>query len=91
VTTGDSLDATPGDLQRMASLGASVKEMEAAAIASVCEAHGVPVILLKAVTDLVDVELEAEGNSTQEQFLKNYTHSIERLTDALEHLLRKSL
>lgn len=62
VSTGDSLDCTPEDIRRMIELDASVKEMEAASIAWVCERHGVPLVLVKAVTDLVD---HHETNSLQ--------------------------
>ena len=54
VSTSDSLDATPLDLQLMAGEGASVKEMEAAAVAWTCQQLGVPFVALKSITDLVD-------------------------------------
>jgi len=54
VTTGNSLDATDTDRAVMASNDASVKDMEAAAIAWVAELAQVPFFGLKVVTDLVD-------------------------------------
>jgi 5'-methylthioadenosine nucleosidase len=79
VSTGDSLDCTDEDDRQMASLGATLKDMEAASIAYVCEHRKVPLLLLKSVTDLVDVH-EA---STAEQFLANYRMATERLAAAL--------
>lgn len=83
VSTGDSLDATKEDLKHLAALDASVKEMEAAGIAWVCERHGVPLVLIKTVTDIVD-----HPASTQEQFLANYSQAVERLATALDTFLK---
>ena len=87
VSSGDSLDCTPEDMKHLVRLGASVKEMEAAAIARVCEAHNTPLILLKAITDIVDHHPELEGVSTEEQFLKNYDLAVTNLTEKLSLLL----
>ena len=54
VTTSDSLDSTATDMQLMLGEGAVVKEMEAAAVAWVCQQLGLPFFALKTVTDLVD-------------------------------------
>jgi nucleoside phosphorylase len=81
VSTGDSLDCTPEDLKHLAALDASVKEMEAAGVAWVCERHRVPLVLLKSLTDLVD-----HASSTQEQFVKNYALAVERLAEKLDAL-----
>jgi nucleoside phosphorylase len=78
VSTGDSLDCTTEDLTWLTAHGACVKEMEAAGIAWVCEYYGVPLVLLKAITDLVDHH-EATGS----QFLRNYAIAVERLADKL--------
>ncbi len=82
VSTGDSLDCTADDLKRLIELEASVKEMEAASIAWVCERHRVPLMLVKAITDLVD-----HHEATESQFLKNYAVVVERLAAALGHLV----
>jgi 5'-methylthioadenosine/S-adenosylhomocysteine nucleosidase len=82
VSTGDSLDCTPEDLAQLTALDAEVKEMEAASIAWVCERHGVPLLLLKAITDLVD-----HPSPTSEQFVQNLSLAVARLTDALEALV----
>lgn len=78
VSTGDSLDCTDEDAKQLAALGASVKEMEAAGIAWVCERHGVPLVLLKALTDLVD-----HHASTASQFVENYALATTRLAEKL--------
>lgn len=54
VSTSDSLDSSAIDLELMRSEGAAVKEMEAASVAWVCQAIGVPFVALKAITDIVD-------------------------------------
>ena len=56
VSTSDSLDCTPTDMELMMAEGAVVKEMECAAVAWVCEKLRVPFAALKAITDIVDGE-----------------------------------
>jgi len=88
VSTGDSLDCTSEDMKHLIRHGASAKEMEAAAIAHVCEAQGVPLVLLKSITDIVDhTEGDAEHATTEAQFLRNYGLAVERLTDRLEQVI----
>jgi 5'-methylthioadenosine nucleosidase len=78
VTTGNSLDETDADRRLIDASGASVKDMEAAAVADVARLHGVPVLALKAITDLVDEEVP-----TVEQFLANFALATARLRDAM--------
>ena len=75
VTTGDSLDESPIDRDRILASGAIAKEMEAAAVAWVCHLHGVPVGGVKTITDLVDAD-----EATPDQFMAN----LETATTALE-------
>ena len=82
VSSGDSLDCTPDDARQLRELGASVKEMEAAAIAWVCEHHRVPLVLLKAITDFVD-----HAAPTADQFVTNYELAVQRLTGALSRFV----
>jgi 5'-methylthioadenosine nucleosidase len=78
VSTSDSLDHTPRDLQMMRNEGTSVKDMEAAAIAWVCQTMRVPFIGVKSVTDLVDGE-----HATLDEFTANLALASERLQDKL--------
>lgn len=78
VTTGNSLDETEHDRQRILDCGAGVKDMEAAAVADVARLIGVPVLAVKAVTDLVDAHAAA-----QDQFLTNLGLATARLRDVL--------
>ena len=81
VTTGDSLDESATDRERILANGGEVKEMEAAAVAWVCHLHGVPVGAVKSITDLVDSEA-----TTPEQFTTNLATaatSLQRTTLAL--------
>lgn len=82
VSSGDSLDATPEDLKRMEEHGAHVKEMEAAAVAWVCERHKLPLLVLKAITDLVD-----HHESTADQFTRNYSLAVGKLSEALSRAI----
>jgi nucleoside phosphorylase len=75
VTTGGSLDETAEDIELMASLDARAKEMEAAAVAYVCEVEGVPFVALKAITDLADAPHPAAH-----QFLENLHTASAQLT-----------
>ena len=54
VSSGNSLDYTKEDMDVMEQHGASVKEMEAAAIAWAAHLHACPMFALKAITDIVD-------------------------------------
>lgn len=75
VTSGDSLDCSPEDLRAMQAQGATLKEMEAAPLAWVCEKLKVPLVAIKGVTDIVDHE-----HPSHEQFLINYRVTVESLT-----------
>ena len=78
VSTGNSLTYSEADMAAMQGSGAAVKEMEAAAVASVCRDLGVPMFALKAVTDIVDGE-----HPPQEEFLANLAKAVAALTAAM--------
>jgi len=82
VTTGGSLDESPDDRRMIEASGAVAKDMEAAAVAYVCELYGVPCAALKAITDLHDVPV-----SSAEQFTANLAMASERLADAVVRLI----
>ena len=82
VTTGNALDAPAVDLDRMGAAGAVAKEMEAAAVAWVCERLGVPFTALKVVTDLVD-----HHETAADQFLRNLELATAELARAVPALL----
>jgi 5'-methylthioadenosine nucleosidase len=81
-TTGNSLDSTDVDDQRMLSNDASVKDMEAAAIVWSCELQNKPYIGVKVVTDIVDGD-----RPTQDEFLENLHHASKSLQEALPKVL----
>ena len=54
VSSGNSLDFTKEDMERMLRHGVAVKEMEAAAIAWSAHLFGTPMFALKSITDIVD-------------------------------------
>ena len=66
MTTGNSLDAHDVDRDIMTQNDASVKDMEAAAIAWVTEHSNTPFLALKVVTDIVDGD-----QPTHEEFMEN--------------------
>jgi 5'-methylthioadenosine nucleosidase len=66
VTTSNSLDYTLEDEERMRGNDASVKEMEAAAIADVARGCEVPFVAIKVITDIVDGD-----RPTQDEFTEN--------------------
>ena len=67
ISTGNSLDMHDKDLLAINENQAIIKDMEAAAIAWVCRTLLVPMIAVKAITDLID-----EGAPTEEQFMQNF-------------------
>jgi len=77
-TTGNSLDAHDLDHFHMDKNQASVKDMEAAAIAWSCALHQTPHFGLKVVTDIVDGD-----KPTQEEFLENLHTAAVSLQEAL--------
>lgn len=81
-TTSNSLDKTEKDDELMLANDASVKDMEAAAIAWSCGVHSVPFLGVKVVTDIVD-----GGVPTQDEFLANLQSASKSLQDALPKVL----
>lgn len=82
VTTGDSLDESPTDHQRIRANEGVAKEMEAAAVAWVCHLHGVAVGGVKTITDLVD-----SHEATPEQFTLNLAAASASLQETVMALL----
>lgn len=81
-TTGNSLDATDSDHACMRDNNASVKDMEAAAIAWSCALFDKPLWAIKSVTDIVDGD-----QPTQDEFLANLHSASLSLQDALPKVL----
>ena len=77
VTTGSSLDATPAELAWFQASTVMAKDMELAALASVCRAHATPLVALKGITDLVD-----HSEPTAEAFTRNLAATTARLAIA---------
>ena len=81
-TTGNSLDAHDIDEHHMKENDASVKDMEAAAIAWSCELHDMPFMGVKVVTDIVDGD-----QPTQDEFMENLHAASMSLQEALPKVL----
>lgn len=78
VSTGNALDFTDSCTRIMIENDARVKEMEAAAIAWVCDALKIPFFAVKSVTDIVD-----GPHPTAEEFLRNLNLASQNLSHAL--------
>ena len=83
VSTSDSLDHTPIDLELMRGEGAAVKDMEAAAVAWVCQQVKIPFLAVKSVTDIVD----SAEKTVDEEFYANLKTASEALQEQLSQLL----
>eukprot|EP00548_Thalassiothrix_antarctica_P003561 CAMPEP_0194144740 /NCGR_PEP_ID=MMETSP0152-20130528/13752_1 /TAXON_ID=1049557 /ORGANISM="Thalassiothrix antarctica, Strain L6-D1" /LENGTH=256 /DNA_ID=CAMNT_0038844713 /DNA_START=55 /DNA_END=825 /DNA_ORIENTATION=- len=81
-TTSNSLDKTDEDDKHMTANDASVKDMEAAAIAWVCSLHQKPYLGIKVVTDIVDGD-----RPTQDEFMENLGAAAKSLQVALPKVL----
>ena len=77
-TTGNSLDTNEIDDGMMKNNDASVKDMEAAAIAWVCKMNNLPYLGLKVITDIVD-----GGVPVHEEFMANLATAAKSLQSAL--------
>ena len=84
VSTGDALDAQSFDMERLVEVQALAKDMEAAAVAWVCEKVGVPFTALKVTTDLVDGD-----EPTEIEFSANLQFASERLSEAMFSLIHE--
>lgn len=81
-STGNSLDFIEADRERLAANHASVKEMEAAAIAEVAAMYHTPFAAVKAITDIVD-----GTKATGEEFGQNLQLASSRLALAMSQFL----
>ena len=82
LTTGNSIDLPPADLEMMQQYNGTVKDMEAAAIAWVAHLHNVPFLGVKAITDLVDGD-----KPTHDEFLENLHEASTQLTHAVSSII----
>lgn len=84
VSTGDSLDSQPADLDFMNAVNAVAKDMEAAAVAWACALNEVPFTALKVTTDLVDGEI-----TTEDEFVTNLQYASNRLSEGILSLIHE--
>ena len=82
LSTGDSLDMSPHDEAAIIANDATVKDMEGAAIAYVADLLKVPVIFVKAVTDIIDGD-----KPTAEEFLQNLAAVTAALDQAVTQIV----
>jgi len=70
VTTGSSFDMTQEEEQVIERNGGRLKEMEGAAVAFICSLYHVPVVLVKAVTNLRDSGNDDDMESFHQNLIK---------------------
>ena len=81
MATGDHFNDSDADLALLAELGATVRDMEGAAIAHVCEKEGVACHSVKCISDV-----HGKGSMT-EQYLDSIPFCQKRLAEAVCRLL----
>lgn len=84
LTTGDSLDYSDLDKEIVEPSLATIKDMEAAAIAWVCCHHKVPAVFIKSVTDIVD-----GPHATVDEFFENLQQASSNLSKTLIRLIQE--
>ena len=94
VTTSDSLDTTEKDMELMMAEGATIKEMEATAVAWVCHNAGIPFAAIKSITDIVD-HIEGQNGtnitsaaSTKDMFDRNFDTAVNSLKEKVCKVLK---
>lgn len=85
ISTGNSLDMTPMDLEMIGKNHAAIKEMEAAAVAWVAWTMEKPFMALKAVSDLLDSPEKSETQFTENlaKATQNLSRQLVRIIDYL--------
>ena len=74
ISSGNSLDFTEIDLQRISESGAILKEMEAGGIAWLASTTKTPFFAIKSVTNLIDL-----NPNSPEEFEKNFSLAVQSL------------
>lgn len=83
LATGDRFNDSDQDLKLLAELGCTVRDMEGAAVAHVCERNRIPLTVIKVISDV-----HGQGAMT-EQFMDNLPFALGRLTVALKEMLAR--
>jgi len=86
ISTGNSLDMTPTDLEMIEKNHAAIKEMEAAAVAWVAWTMEKPFMALKTVSDFIDSSEKSEMQFTRNlaKATKNLSCQLTRVLDYLD-------
>src|SRR5207253_8969976 len=86
IVTGDTFVANPGNREELRrQLNAAAVEMEGAAVAQVCARFGVPVIIIRSITD----HAEGIASGSYRQFLDLASRNAADLAIATIHEMRK--
>ncbi|MFA8300246.1 MAG: hypothetical protein ACEPOV_08805 [Hyphomicrobiales bacterium] len=84
VTTGNSLDIIETDEKIIDSYKGELKDMEAAAIAMICQFYNMPLIILKSITDIVD-----GPHPIHEEFMENLELASHNLKEKCQQLIHE--
>jgi len=82
VSSGDRMSLISEDMEDIIENNATIKDMEAASIALVATLYSIPLIVMKSITDIIDIT-----NHTQEQFDKNFDIAVSNLNIKLKSLI----
>jgi adenosylhomocysteine nucleosidase len=86
IVTGDAFVASPSQRENLRrELNASAVEMEGAAVAQVCARFGIPIIVLRSITDHADVK----ASDSYERFVGLASRNAAQLAVATVHELSK--
>lgn len=81
LATADRFSNKPADIETVRKLGCNLRDMEGGAIAEVCTANGIPLIMLKGVTDTYD--------NPAYQYLENNRKVCEGFPCVIEKILKQ--
>ena len=82
ISTGNAFDYSQEDKTIMEKLGATVKDMEAASVAWMAELSDTPLMILKSVTDYVDLH-----NNNEKEFIEYFRLATTNLTKACRSII----
>ena len=82
LSSGNAFDFSEQDRDIMLSLGVSIKDMEAASVAWICDLAKKPLMILKGITDFVGLD-----HPSEQEFILNFQLTMKNLTDTCEKVL----
>ena len=81
LATADKFSENREEIKYLQSIGCNLKDMEGSAISQVCKANNMELVMIKAISDVID------SGSMVEQYLQNVKIASKNLIDYLEEIL----